>query len=108
MEYLVFNTEVKRISGVLAGAMIIWLFGQTLMISPLVVAVRDMVRDNKIEHNMIVEKLENIGIQVSSNKVEIEKTKPLLFRVVSDCEEHHKDIKDCRADFWKERFNGKQ
>lgn len=101
-----FNTEIKRISGVLAGAMIIWLFGQTLMISPLVVAVKELVDTNKLEHNLIIDRLESMGDKVNANKAEIDKTKPLLFRVVQDCREHQGDIENCKADFWKTQLKG--
>ena len=95
-----FDTELRRMSGVLAGVMIIWIFGQLVLITPLITSVDDMVKDNKIEHNLIITKLQGIDVRVQENKSDIDKTKPLLFRVISDCKDHHIDIRECMADFW--------
>ena len=101
-----FDTEIRRMSGVLAGVMIIWIFGQLVLITPLINAVEDMVIDNKTEHNLIIEKLQGIDNRVHKNKTQIDKTKPLLFRVISDCKEHHEGIEECRADFWSIKAKG--
>ena len=97
-----FNTEIKRISGVLAGAMIVWLFGQTIMISPLVVAVKKLTDDNKIEHNLIVDRLEKLDKVVHSCKTRVDKNEVKLFRVVDDSKEHHDDIRECKRLILKE------
>lgn len=92
-----FSTEIRRMSGVLAGAIIIWLFGQTLLISPLVIAVQSLVDTNKEEHNLIIDRLEAMGNTVHGNKTRIDKNEVKLFRVIDDSNEHHHDIRNCQA-----------
>ena len=92
-----FNTEIRKISGVLAGAMIIWLFGQALLISPLVTAVNDLGKGNKIEHNLIVEKLKAIDEKTITNRSRIDKNEVKLFRVIDDTDVHMHELKECRA-----------
>lgn len=94
------SPEIKRAATGIAVVLLAWIGSQMILISPLVNAVKDLVKDNKIEHNLIIDKLQYIDGRVVENKSQIDKTKPLLFRVVKDCNEHHGDIKNCMADFW--------
>ena len=92
-----FDTEIKKLAGVLAGFMIVWLFGQTLLIRPLVTAVEDMQKANEIEHTLIVAKLQAIDSKSNANKTSIDTNEVVLFRVVDDTKENRIDIKDCQA-----------
>ena len=98
-----FNTELKRISGVLAAALIIWIVGQVMMITPLSTSVNRLadsitIKDKRdvVTHELIVQKLDKINVQSTTQLTRIERNEVKLFRVVKDCSENHFDIKKCQ------------
>ena len=99
-----FNTEIKKISGVLVGALIMWLFAQTLLISPLVVAVDKLSTTidnadtrNTTEHGLIVRRLQAQQLDIFSNKSRMHKNEVKLFRVLTDCRDNVISIEDCKS-----------
>ncbi len=93
-------TILSGLGGTLTAALIIWLFGNsfnnTLILTPLVTSLDrlsttiDKREDmNSKEHELIVDELKTINGRININETK-------LFRVVSDCQENHNDIKTCQ------------
>ena len=90
-------TILSGLGGTLFAAMIVWLFGQTILITPLVSAVdrlnvtlTESDSKNTVEHNLIVKKLNSINTRINVNETK-------LHRVINDCDENHLDIKNCQT-----------
>ena len=90
-------TILSGLGGTLVAALILWVFGNSyknsMALAPLVVSVDRLSTTigktntrNTREHNIIVEKLQNINGRININETK-------LHEVIKDCDENHKDIK---------------
>ena len=100
-------TILTGLGATLVAGMLGWLFSTTLenkiTFAPVVSAIEDLntnikkqeKRDKKqelqntMEHNLIIDKLQKINTRINVNETK-------LFRVMTDCDENHNDIKDCK------------
>ena len=98
------------LGGTLVAGAILALFGNsfnnTLVLTPLVdsvdrlsSAIAKTENRNVLEHNLIIDELKVINKRINVNEVK-------LFRVISDCKEHHEGIEECKADFWSVKTKG--
>ena len=80
----------------LTGGAIIWLYSQTVLITPVVDAVDRLTeatiaqkKKNSEEHKILVSGQHTLKSRMDKNEVK-------LFRVVADCTDNRNDIRNCK------------